>query len=104
MDKPEPKWTVELLPKIQKILNKKKSKDLPDKIKLKLAALKSDLEQKGYMQPSWPNFGMLSSKNMTYHCHLKDGKPTYVACWQVIDKSIKIIEVYYVGTHENAPY
>ena len=32
------------------------------------------------------------------------GKPTYVCCWEVIDKQKKIIEVNYVGTHEKAPY
>jgi hypothetical protein len=36
-------------------------------------------------------------------CHLKKGRPTYVACWTV-DKKNKVIEVYYAGTHEKAPY
>jgi hypothetical protein len=39
-----------------------------------------------------------------YHCHLKAGRPTYVACWELIDKKIRILEVYYVGTREKAPY
>lgn len=38
------------------------------------------------------------------HCHLTEGKPTYVYCWEVIDKNAKLIEVYYAGTHEKAPY
>ena len=38
------------------------------------------------------------------HCHLQKGRPTYVCCWEVINKKRKIIEVYYVGTHEKAPY
>ena len=38
------------------------------------------------------------------HCHLIKGRPTYVCCWAIINKQKKIIEVYYVGTHEKAPY
>jgi hypothetical protein len=38
------------------------------------------------------------------HCHLRKGRPTYVACWRIIDKKTKQIEVYYVGSHEGAPY
>lgn len=34
----------------------------------------------------------------------KGGKPTYVACWYIKDKKVKIVEIYYVGTHEKAPY
>jgi len=93
------KWTVTLHPKIVK-----KSKELPEKVRFKLATLANDLQQSGYIQPSWPNFGVLNKTTMAYHCHLKKGHPTYVACWQVTNKEKKIIEVYYVGTHENAPY
>lgn len=50
---------------------------------------------------SYPNYGKLG--DLTYHCHLKKGRPTYVACWTA-DKKNKIIEVYYAGTHEKAPY
>jgi hypothetical protein len=27
-----------------------------------------------------------------------------VACWEVIDKKIQLVEVYYVGSREKAPY
>jgi hypothetical protein len=54
---------------------------------------------------SWPNYGKLQGKKGDKrHCHLQKGKPIYVCCWEVIDKKRKIIEVYYVGTHEKAPY
>ncbi len=33
-----------------------------------------------------------------------DARRTYVCCWEVIDKRMKITEIYYVGTHEKAPY
>lgn len=51
----------------------------------------------------WKNFSSLTG-NDSYHCHLKKGKPTYVACWRIVSKKEKIIEVYYVGTHQNTPY
>lgn len=50
----------------------------------------------------WSNYSPLGKQ--AFHCHLKKGQPTYVACWKVVDKSTKHIEVYYVGTHEAAPY
>lgn len=55
---------------------------------------------------SWPNYGKLRPKKSidTRHCHLIKGNPAYVCCWEIIDKTIKVIEVYYVGTHEKAPY
>lgn len=60
------------------------------------------LELKGPELTDWPNYGKLSGDN--YHCHLKKGRPTYVACWKVAHKKLRQIEVYYVGTHEGAPY
>lgn len=61
-----------------------------------------EMVQNGPYRTNWPNYGLLNENH--FHCHLKKGKPTYVTCWKVIDKINKIIEVYYVGTHENAPY
>lgn len=61
-----------------------------------------ELKRKGPERVNWPNYGPLS--DVTFHCHLKKGKPTYVACWTVLDYKLKIIEICYVGTHEGAPY
>ncbi len=36
-----------------------------------------------------------------YHCHLNY---RWVACWQIEDNKLKIIEIYFVGSRENAPY
>lgn len=75
-----------------------------------LAALRLLVEDLANKGPSigndWPNYGKLYGKKGEdkRHCHLIKAKPTYVCCWKVIDRRIKIIEVYYVGTHENAPY
>jgi len=38
------------------------------------------------------------------HCHLKKGKPTYVALWEEDRGEVRLVEVTYVGTHEDAPY
>ena len=91
-------WTVSFSSKADKQKEK-----LPEKIRLLADALAKEIAEAGPIRKNWKSFGPLSEKN-TYHCHLKDGRPTYVACWKVEDKKIKIVEVYYAGTHENAPY
>ncbi len=69
-------------------------------------ALVIDLSLNGPFLRHWPNYGPIKEgRNKVFqHCHLKKGKPTYVACWRVTDEKEKKIEVFYVGTHENAPY
>lgn len=47
-----------------------------------------ELKEDGPERINWPNYGRLSKD--TYHCHLKKGKPTYVACWAVLDYSLNI--------------
>jgi hypothetical protein len=61
-----------------------------------------DLQKNGPHLSNWPNYGPLEAGH--FHCHLRKGKPTYVACWRVIDKQNKQIEVYYVRSHEGVPY
>ena len=91
-------WTVKLESKrIEKAI-----RDLPEHARLKMFALMKDLEMNGINQPSWPNYSKLSDD--TYHCHIKKGRPTYVVCWKLIDKNKRIMEIYYAGTHEKAPY
>lgn len=64
-----------------------------------------DLTHNGPVMRHWPNYDFIDKgKNSSfYHCHLKKGRPTFVACWLAKEEE-KIIEVFYVGTHENAPY
>ncbi len=95
-------WIVTLTRNTEKQLIK-----LPEKIKLISQLLVNDLEKHGYYPGSqWPNFSKLQGKQdkYLYHCHLIKGRPTYVACWKITNKKLRKIEVYYVGTHENAPY
>jgi hypothetical protein len=84
----------------------KQARKLTKNILLMLRLLFEDLANKGPAVSDWPNYGKLHGKKGVdkRHCHLQKGNPTYVCCWEVIDKKRKIIEVYYVGTHEKAPY
>lgn len=63
--------------------------------------LMKEIEFLGPIRGNWKNYSKLGS--IEHHCHLKSGKPTYVVCWRVF-KDSKLVEVYYVGTHEKAPY
>lgn len=89
------KWEVYVSRKVQKTI-------LPRMVKNSLIALIKEIEKEGPIRGNWKNYSKLG--NTRHHCHLKSGKPTYVAIWEVIDKKIKIIEVIYAGTHEKAPY
>lgn len=64
-----------------------------------LALLVREMQLNGPVQASWPNYSKLGED--TYHCHLAH---KWVACWRVTDKEVKLIEVYYAGSRENAPY
>lgn len=81
---------------------KKASKNLPKKTHDTFMLLLFDLE-KGPIKHNWPNYSALKGVVGHYHCHIEKGRPTYVACWTA-DKKTKTIEVYYAGTHEQAPY
>lgn len=96
-------WTVEFTHKARKQVSRLSQQPFEA-----LRLLVEDLKHRGPSPGiSWPNYGKfkgLKKNEDKRHCHLVRGKPTYVACWSVIDKKIKVIEVYYVGTHEKAPY
>ncbi len=94
-------WTVNVARKAAKQLEK-----LPLQIQGQFDLLAKELETAGPMRANWKNFGRLKRTRTTklFHCHIKSGRPTYVACWEVKDNEIRLIEVYYVGTHEKAPY
>lgn len=91
------KWTV----KISREAGKQIAK-LPQMIRDSLIALLKEMEINGPVRGNWPNYGILAGNR--HHCHLKRGRPTYVAVWAIINKKEKVIEVVYAGTHEKAPY
>jgi len=90
-------WTVKVTRQALKQVDR-----LPLNVKENLIDLIRDIEQHGPARGNWPNYGRLSDDR--HHCHIKKGKPTYVAIWEVTNKGIRLIEVTYAGTHEKAPY
>jgi hypothetical protein len=62
--------------------------------------LLSDIEAGGPVRGNWPNYSRLGPRR--HHCHLKKGRPTYVAVWEEI--GTRLVEVTYAGTQEKAPY
>ena len=90
---------------------KKNMKKLPPEIQVIALALTKDLVRKG-VNPGkrWKNYSKLGGKK--HHCHLTY---SYVACWEETGKKIvgneknekkeiKLMEIYYVGSRESAPY
>jgi mRNA-degrading endonuclease RelE of RelBE toxin-antitoxin system len=91
------KWNIQITRKAEKQI-----KQLPEGIRKKLIALILDIELGGPVRGNWPNYGKLDDTR--HHCHIRKGKPCFVAVWEVTDKKINLVEVKYVGTHEKAPY
>jgi len=89
-------WTVTLHRKAEKQAVK-----LPKAALAALFELMNNIRQSGSVRGDWPNYGKLSDGS--HHCHLKKGKPTYVAVWTENKEQISV-EVIYAGTHEKAPY
>jgi mRNA-degrading endonuclease RelE of RelBE toxin-antitoxin system len=78
---------------------KKKLSKLPVQIQQRFEALTMTLRDGGPAGPhNWSNYSKLGENK--YHCHLSYH---YAACWRHEKKTIRI-EVYYVGSREDAPY
>jgi mRNA-degrading endonuclease RelE of RelBE toxin-antitoxin system len=82
----------------------KQYNDLPRTVQDRLDLLTAELELLGPFRYNWKNYSRLEGGTQRYHCHIKKGKPTYVAVWEVLDDQVRLVEVTYVGTHEKAPY
>ena len=80
----------------------KQRNSLPVRIQGILDALIIDIRAVGPIRGNWPNYSKLPGG--LHHCHLKKGRPTYVAVWREDNERIKLVEFTYVGTHEKAPY
>ena len=96
------KWTVELSRDAEKQYNKLRRNGSKPAITDVINLLIIEMRREGPYRNNWSNYGPLEEDE--FHCHIKKGRPTYVACWRIIDKEYQLIEVYYVGTHEDAPY
>lgn len=90
-------WEVCLSKRVVKSLPR-----LPGRVKDALFLLITEIENTGPVRGNWPNYSKLNP--IRHHCHLKKGRPTYVAVWEVKNDKIKLVEVIYAGTHEKAPY
>lgn len=77
----------------------KKAKKMPKRVTVLFEALLLDLSIIGPIQPEWANYSKLTYDR--YHCHLNY---SFVAVWEVADNEIRILEVTYVGSREDAPY
>ena len=84
------KWSKK---KVERLL-----RSIPRKVQERFFELVKDLQRAGPYQPQWPHYSALGGDN--YHCHLTRD---WVACWRSESGSI-VIEVYYVGSREGAPY
>lgn len=71
---------------------------LPADVQKLLFLLILDLKSDGPIQKSWRNFSSLGKDRYHYHLNYR-----YVACWTCRRNEI-VIEVYYVGSREKAPY
>ena len=90
-------WTVEVHRRVQRQIAA-----LPVRVQQSLVALVRDIETTGPVRGNWPHYSSLGRGR--HHCHLKQGRPTYVAVWEVRDRTQQLVEVTYVGTHKRAPY
>jgi hypothetical protein len=63
-----------------------------------------ELEQNGPELLNWPHYGKIVDKMDMHHCHLNKRKPIYVVVWKVAERTVKLMEIRYVDTHENANY
>ena len=80
-------WTIQVRKKVAKAINK-----LPKNVR-------EDLEALALVRGDGPNYSKFSDGS--HHCHLSY---SYVAIWIVIEKNVRLVEVTYVGSRENAPY
>jgi mRNA-degrading endonuclease RelE of RelBE toxin-antitoxin system len=87
-------WKVGFTRKAEKQVSK-----LPQKQRDFLELLVIDIQANGPVRTDWQNYSKLGPGE--HHCHLSF---RYVACWRVIDDRVQIVEVYYAGTREGAPY
>lgn len=80
--------------------------DLPELARLAFDQLARELMAGGPRPQGWPHYGKIKGQPDRHHCHLKRGRPTYVAVWREVrdEDEPETIEVIYVGTHEKAPY
>jgi mRNA-degrading endonuclease RelE of RelBE toxin-antitoxin system len=91
--KSAPRYEVWMKRKVERGLRK-----LPQSTQETMDYLIRDLKEFGPIRKDWSNFSSLGKNR--YHCHLSG---SYAACWTWVKGSL-VIEVYYAGSREDAPY
>lgn len=81
---------------------RKQAEGLPAAVRAALLFLIDEMERLGPIRGNWPHYGKLGPDR--HHCHLKGGRPTYVAVWETDGSTVRLVRITYVGTHEDAPY
>ena len=82
---------------------KKSLSKVPLEVQQVFEVLVAVLQTSGPTGPhNWTNYGKLKGKKNKYHCHLTKNHE-FVACWEYLKEEITI-EVYYAGSHKDAPY
>jgi hypothetical protein len=102
MDTQTPPWTVDFTGQ-----SRKQKENLPDDIRELLSLLTWALQWKGPERTEWPHYGQIRGKGKKQdyrHCHLNQNRPVYVVIWKVTDMEHGVMEIRYVGPHENADY
>ena len=66
----------------------KQLQHLPHTVRQRYLVLAQELATQGPIRGNWPNYSKLN--DLRHHCHLKNGRPTYVAVWE-IDPQQRII-------------
>ncbi len=79
----------------------KGARKMPRSIQANFFDLIEDLRFSGPVQKGWANFSPLNSKKTKFHCHIGYH---WVACWEISSQNNLVLEVYYVGSREKAPY
>lgn len=78
--------------------------NLPEDVRAAFYLLAKEIEVAGPVRGNWPNYSKLGKKGV-HHCHLKKGKPTYVAIWKEEKRGEdRHIFFEYAGTHEGVNY
>ncbi len=72
--------------------------NMPKEQQIRFALLVDSLKNDGPFRTEFPNYNPLGENE--FHCHLSH---KWVACWKWVKDTI-LIEVYYAGSRENAPY
>jgi hypothetical protein len=88
-------WAVQLRKKVLKDVAQ-----MPPNVQERFRVLVETLNLDGLTGPhQWRNYGKLKDG---YHCHLSNNHQ-WVACWRREGAAL-VIEVYYAGSHQSAPY